>query len=348
MLLNILIFLFGLIVLVKGADFFIESIAKIAKKFGVSDFLIGLTLTSIGTSLPELASSISASMGKHFDLVIGNIVGSNIANIGLIIGITAIIKPFKTTKKMYQRDGHIMIATVLLFFFFSLDNYISKIESVILLLVYIFYTLFILKSDDTKINYRFHDFMNYVFNMEYLSTIKSRLIKKAMEKPESKRTLSENRIIQLFREGIIKDIIISAISLYAVIYGAGLLVKEAIILAEIFNVSHGIIALSLVAIGTSLPELVVSITAVKKGFNTLITGNVLGSNIANICLIIGISGLINPIAISEKDVSYTIPIMLFFSLAFLQFIRSDWKIERKQGVLLLAAYIVFIFFAFLR
>ncbi|MBT3721546.1 calcium/sodium antiporter [archaeon] len=344
---HFLFFAFGLLLLVKGSDFFIESSARIAKKLGVSDFLIGLTLTSIGTSIPELASSVSASLNGHSGLIVGNIVGSNIANIGLIIGISAILKPFKTTRKMYARDGYTMILSVILFFVFSLDNVISKFEGIILLIVYVFYILFLLKSDDKSVKkYKFHDFMNYVFDFQYLASVKTRIVHTALKKTPSQRTTDEHRVIKMFKEGMVKDFLIIVLSGAGIIFGAKYLVNEAIWIANLFKLPESVIGLSLIAIGTSLPELIVSINAVRKGFGNLVTGNVLGSNIANIALVVGISSLISPLKVPEASVVYTIPIMLFFSLALLHFIKSGWKIDKKKGIIALISYTIFMILAF--
>ena len=147
MITHIAIFIVALIFLAKGADFFVEYAARLAKSFGVSDFIIGLTITSIGTSVPELAAAVSAALQDHTGLIIGNVVGSNIANIGLILGLSAALRPFSTESKMYERDGYIMIATVILFFAFSLNNHISAFEALIFILSYIFYILFLIRSD---------------------------------------------------------------------------------------------------------------------------------------------------------------------------------------------------------
>jgi cation:H+ antiporter len=249
---------------------------------------------------------------------------------------------------MYERDGYVMILSVILFFVFSLDNVISKTEGIVFLLIYLFYILFLLKSDSKKVKkYKFHDFMNYVFGFKYLSSVRSRNVHKALEKTPSQRTMDEHRMLKLFREGVFKDFLIIIISGIGIIVGAKYLVNEAIWIANLLNIPENIIGLSLIAIGTSLPELIVSINAVKKGFGNLVSGNVLGSNIANITLIIGISSLISPLQVAESSVAYTIPIMLFFSLAFMHFIKSGWHIDKKKGIFALLAYIIFMGLAFI-
>ncbi|HAG90786.1 MAG TPA: sodium:proton exchanger, partial [Bdellovibrionales bacterium] len=175
MLIHFGIFLVALVALAKGADLFVESSAKIAKRLGVSDLVIGLTITSIGTSVPELASSISASLNQAPELIVGNIVGSNIANIGLILGLSALLRSIQTDAKMHDRDGLIMIASTALFFLFSLDNRINEVESGIFLLLYLMYIFFVILSSVRDRAYHFRDFMKFVFDFEYVEPVKQSL-----------------------------------------------------------------------------------------------------------------------------------------------------------------------------
>jgi cation:H+ antiporter len=343
MLENILILILGLVFLVKGADYFIEATARIANKLGVSAFVVGLTLTAIGTSLPELAASISASFQGHTGLILGNVIGSNIANVGLIIGIAAIIHSFKTNRKMFMRDGYILILTVVLFYAVSADGIISIADGIAFLVLYFVYIMFLVKthSDDSQ-SYSFHNFLDYFFKFEYITTIKSSVMKRAL----ARKTKKGKQTLQLFKEGIIKDGIISILALIAVIVGAKYLVHESVWLANIFGIPENLIGLSIIAMGTSLPELAVSISAARKGLGEIILGNVIGSNIANVLLIIGISSIIGPLYVSELSIIYLIPIMGFFSLLLLYFIRSNWSIGRKSGFLALTLYILFMFSVF--
>lgn len=343
---HIIILIVAFILLAMGAEYFVEYSARVAKRFSVSDFIIGLTITSIGTSVPELAASVSASLNGYSGIVIGNVVGSNIANVGLILGISATFKAFRTQKKMYERDGFIMIASVLLFFGFALNNSIGLPEAIIMLLSYIFYLFFLIKTDKSKKEVHFRDFMKYVFDFEYISPLKSKLYQIAARKPKEERTTQEKESVRFLTKGLIKDMLVIILSCLAVMFGSKYLVDEAIWLAQLLSVPESIIGLSLIAVGTSLPELTVSLSAVRKGKGGMVVGNVLGSNIANVLLVIGVSGTINPMAIAEISVTYTIPILLFFSLGLLYFIKSDWQIKRYQGVLAIFAYITFMILAF--
>lgn len=343
---HLIILLISFIFLIKGADFFIETCAKLAKKLGVSEFVIGLTVTAIGTSLPELASSLSAGAQGATGIVIGNVVGSNIANIGLIIGISAFMRKLKTEKKMYERDGYILILSVLILYFFARDNIITWNEGFLMLFLYVFYIMFLFKTKEKESKeYHFHDFMQYMFSFKYIATLKSLFIKKALDKNESKRTTTEKEFLGMFKEGLVKDFFILALSSIAIIFGAKFLINEAIWLANLMSVPESLIGITIIAIGTSLPELSVSIAAAKKGHGEIVIGNILGSNIANSLLIVGVTSFVSPIAISTSSLIYTIPIMGFFSLALTYFIKKNKTLSKKEGLLGLVAYVLFLLFA---
>ncbi|WP_332881926.1 hypothetical protein [Methanosarcina horonobensis] len=173
-LINVFMFVGGLILLVKGADLFVMSSSLIAKRFGVSEFIIGLTLVSIGTSVPELASSLTASFEQASGIVIGNILGSNIANIGLIVSTAALLSNVRTDELMLRRDGYIMLFSAFLFFLFVLDFRISRIEAFTFLLLYFVYLLFLLdKVKKHEEDIYFKDFMNYFFKFEYIFDLKA-------------------------------------------------------------------------------------------------------------------------------------------------------------------------------
>jgi len=341
-----LLFAAGLVLLVKGSDYFIKSAASIAKRLGISEFIIGLTLVALGTSIPELASSVVASIKNASGIIIGNIVGSNIANIGLIIGVAATIAVIKTKKAMIWRDGLIMIFASVLFYLFMINGVVSKIEAGILLLLYVAYMAFLIEEQPEFEEYNFGHFLRYFFRFRYIMTIRSKIIsgfnyrKNRRKKP--KITSEQKRKEQeLFKAALIKDFLVTIISGIAVVFGAKYLVEEAIFFANLFNVPETIIGLSLIAVGTSLPELFVSIAAARKGYGNIAIGNIIGSNIANIFLIIGVSGLIAPILIIKETLYYTAPFMIFMSILLLVFIRSYWTIRRIEGTIFLILYTMF-------
>lgn len=340
MITHLVILAASLALLVKGADYLVEYAVRIAHRFRVSDLVAGLVITSVGTSLPELSSSIAAAWVGSSGLVIGNVVGSNIANIGLVLGVGAVLRPFATQPTMYDRDGFILVASTALVFGLALDNRIGRLESVLLLVLYVAFVVFVARSDREGVELRFRDFLKFVFDFEYAAPVVRGL--------RHHRPWAESRAGsgEFDRHGLGREVLVSIASLAAVIVGARFVVGESIGVAQILGVPENLIGLSIVAIGTSLPELLVSIAAARRGNAELIVGNVMGSNIANGLLIIGVAGLIRPLDVPELSVVYTIPVMIFFTLALLYFIRSDWKITRRQGMLAVAAYLGFLVTAF--
>jgi cation:H+ antiporter len=336
------VFAVSLVVLVKSVDWMVEYSARVARRFGVSDLVVGLVITSVGTSLPELASSISASLAGSSGLVIGNIVGSNIANIGLVLGVAAVVQPFATEARMHDRDGFILLASVLLLFALALDNEIGRLDAAAFLVVYGTYVVFAARTDREGIEHRFRDFLKFVFEFEYAAPLARRLARRPREPRTAEPAAPAPRRALAFEIGV------TLASLAALIGSARFVVAEAVWLAELLALPENLIGLSLVAVGTSLPELLVAVAAARKGKAELVVGNVMGSNIANTLLILGIAATLDPLEIAELSVVYTIPIMLFFSLALLWFVRSDWRITRTQGAIAVVAYAAFMVAAFLQ
>ena len=375
-LINVLIFVGGLMLLVKGADLFVMSSSWIAKRFGVSEFIIGLTLVSIGTSVPELASSLTASFEHANGIVMGNVLGSNIANIGLVVSTAALLSNVKTEELMLRRDGYIMLFSAFLFLLFVLDFRISRIEALIFLLLYVAYLLFLLeKVKKHEEDIYFKDFMNYFFKFEYIFDLKARIetgvrgridekrIKEAVkeryeERERETKTEEEIRVetktcteIKAENENEIKNetetlsessLLIELIKLVAgviaIIVGARYFVGQSIFFALLLEVPETLIGISLVAIGTSLPELMVTVSAARSGYASIALGNVIGSNITNTLLILGCSGLVHPLAVTEISVYYITPFMLLISLMLLLFIRTGWRIKRFEGLILFFIY----------
>lgn len=339
---HILVLLASLALLIKCADWLVEFGAHVARRLGVSDLVIGLTLTSIGTSVPELASSVSASLAGNSGLVLGNVVGSNIANIGLIAGLAAVVRPFPTDSKMHDRDGLILLATCGVFFVLVLDNQIQRLEAIAFLIVYVAYIGFVALSDKDQIDHQFRYFLSYVVSLDYVKPIVRQL---SMRPGRSAGPTPQVDWKQ--RRTLLFEIAAVIGSCAGVVIGAHYLVREASWLALTFGVPDALVGLSIVAVGTSLPELMVALAAARKGNAGMVIGNVMGSNLANILLILGIAGTLNPLEVAEVSVVYTIPIMLFFTIALLYFVKTGWRVTRANGVLALLAYTGFMVLAFL-
>lgn len=379
---NILIFLGGLVLLVKGSDLFVLTSSRIARRFGVSEFVIGLTLVSVGTSVPELASSLTASFQQASGIVMGNILGSNIANIGLIASTAALLTNIKTEEVMLRRDGYIMLFASILLFIFMLDFEISRLEALIFILFYLAYLLFLLdKVKRHEEDIYFKDFMIYFFKFEYLFDLKSRIkpqvqerekrnrnsedIKKGTLKTEKRvqkkneseseselRTKSktepeyENIDVDVTEEKLYKaSLLIEFLKLIAsgaaIIIGAKYFVEQAVFFALLLEVPETLIGISLVAVGTSVPELMVTISAARSDYAGIALGNVIGSNIANTLLILGCAGLVHPITVTSLSIYYIAPFMLIMSFLLILFIRTGWRVKQFEGLILLLLYLSF-------
>jgi cation:H+ antiporter len=313
----------GFVFLVKGADFFVASSSSIARKFHVSPLVIGLTLVAFGTSLPELAVSFVASLtvepGATADIAMGNVVGSNIVNISLILGLTALARPVLVSKTMHKKEfPYLIVSTfviLLLSLFFQSDTQIVRWESALLMLLFIGYVWLMIrtgKNDDESIEIP-------IFDMK-------------------------KSIILLF-------IGILGVSLggWMVTTGAKNIATD--ILVQFFSIPESkaitLVGLTIVAVGTSLPEMVTSIVAAKKGENEIAFGNLVGSNIFNILFILGLSGLVVPLGINS-DVITDIYLMLGITVLAIVLAITKGVVNKKEGMLLVLVYIAYIVYIMLR
>jgi len=340
LLMHVLLFAFGLALLVKGADYFVKAAATIAEKVGVSEFVIGLTVVAVGTSIPELISSALASFKQESDLVLGNVVGSNIANISLIIGLAAIVAVIITRKEMLKRDGYIMLFAALIFAAFILNGVVSRLEGALFLLLYLAYSLFLFEDKPDQEGECFTEFIRYFLRFTYLKTLKA----KVRESMTSSNALTADERAQQQRERleVAKQALMLLASGIAIVVGADFLVDEAVYFSEVFKISKTVIGVTLVALGTSLPELGVTFSAARQGYGNIAVGNILGSNIANIFLVGGVAALIFPLAVIRVTILYNTPFMIAISILLLIFIKTDWKITRREGIAFLLVYALFL------
>ena len=334
-----ILFFVGLILLVKGSDFFVRSASSIAKRLGVSEFMIGLTLVAVGTSIPELASAVAASIKGQGAVVLGNVLGADIANIGFITGIAAVLAVIKTKKEMLEMDGYLMLSAVILFFVFILDLRITRIESAFLLLMYVAY-IFFLFSEQSKFKgkYHFKEFVKYFVLFKYLGALKNGVAPRLANKKEKNSAKSRNR----FFRGVLKDFAVMALSGAAIAFGAAYFITGAVSFANLLKIPGTIIGLTLVSLGTTLPELSVTVSAARKGYGNIALGNIIGSNIANIFLVLGVAGMISPIPVIKSVLFFTAPFLILMSILLLAFIKSHWEIRRIEGIVFLILYVVFI------
>ena len=293
----------GLVFLIFGGDLLVRSAVSFAEKFGVSSFLIGVTVVSFGTSIPELMVSIQAAMDQAADIAIGNVLGSNIANIALVLGVSVVIRPLSVTTNTYKLSWWVMLISSLLFILFLLDNVITKMEGLLLIAGLFCFIFFSIKRNI----------------------------------PNEESIISKINI----QTGIL-FFVLGSIGLY---FGSELFVESAISIASFFNVPKFVIGITVVALGTSLPELVTSIVALMKGQNNISLGNLIGSNIFNVFAVLGITSLIQELGTSSILLFLDFGVMLAVILVFgyQLFIRK--KISRTAGFILLSGYFSYILFS---
>ena len=305
----VVILIAGFFVLIKSSSYFVNSAEKIGIHFKIPAFIVGVTIVSIGTSLPELLVSIISVFKGASEIVIGNIVGSNITNIFLVLGITVIIgRNIKITYEISKIDLPLLFGSTFLLAVCVWDGAFTFFEALLCIagfLVYILYTINVEKKH------------------------KDKEIKKELNDALRKRKLSKKTWIIL---------ILSAFFIYV---GSRLVVESVINLSQILNIGAGVIAATVVALGTSLPELVVSVTAAIKHKPEMAIGNILGSNIFNALAIVGVSGLFGTLLIPAKIISFGIPMMIIATFLYV-FMTQDKFVSKWEGWLLILFYIFFI------
>ncbi|MCV0391863.1 MAG: calcium/sodium antiporter [Nitrosopumilus sp.] len=299
----------GLVMLCFGGNWLVNGGVVIAKKFRISNLVIGMTIVAYGTSTPELAASVAAA-GEHSAIILGNIVGSNIANIGMVIGVAAMIVPVVVNKSLLRKEIPIMLAVSFLLVLISIDGELSQYDGVLLLFglgVFSYYT-----------------------------------IKDALKHREKKdeNSIKEKNNVYLKAIGLIG---IGIVLLYV---GAIITVDNAVILAKEFGLSEKIIGLTVIAIGTSLPELITSLLAIKKGHSDIGIGNIIGSNIYNILMIMGVGAALGGVIISS-DVYVDYAVMIIFSVSLLIALKTG-VVNRIMGVGLAMGYVAYLIITFFK
>ena len=317
---SFLYILLGLVLLVVGGEFLVRSSVALSFKFHLSRMVIGLTVVSFATSAPELVVSVQAAIDGYPFISLGNVIGSNIANIGLVLGITAIISPLFIDKDDYKFTWPVMmLLSIAMYFLLKGGNEIGRLEGVGLLAslaIYLWVLIAKARKDRTEIK----------SNTEIDTTL----------------SISSNFKITIW-------LLIGGVALWG---GSELLVKGAVNVAELLGVSNRVIAVTMIAVGTSIPELAASVVAALKKEKDLSIGNIIGSNIFNLASVLGITAIIHPITVVENGLSLVlndIVWMIGFSAIILPlaFLPKKFKISRYKGVLLFVAYTVFVGLIFL-
>ena len=319
MLWEIILVIIGFILLVKGADFLVTAATSVAKKFGLSEMLIGLTIVAIGTSLPEIFITITSSIEGYSDLIIGNAIGSCICNFLLVMGISALVRPVKFDKRIVKRHIPIGIITMCLLLFLGNTQKLGEAQTItrgqgiillLFILAYIIYTIY----EEKKIK-------NEKIDEEIIKDVEAR---------------EKNSIIII--------IIYMILGIIGLKFGSDFVVDNSIIIAKNFGLSENFIGMTIIAVGTALPEIITGIIAAKRDETDLLLGNITGSNILNLCLLIGLGAVINPLIFStDFNASIIFLIVITIALLLLATINKRSELDKKRGILLIIMYIVYIF-----
>ncbi len=305
MMLELALFAVGLVMLIKGSDLFVEAASRTAKDFGVSEFIIALVLASIATTLPEVTVSALAAYRGESGIALGNAIGSALANIGLILGISAMIMPLKVDKTAWENSLFLVAVTGYATLIMR-DGVISRVDGFSLIMIYF-------------------GFLYYLYR-------KHMTIDEVSEREGDPK----------------KDALILLGSGIVVVIGARLVVNSAVTLAEALGISEAVIGLTLVSIGTSLPELTNSLTATLKRIPNISVGNIIGADILDILMVIGIASLIRPIQVDSETFSITLPLALLVMVILTVSLRINNKVDRKTASLFLGIYAYFIYVLFFR
>lgn len=310
MVLNVILLIVGFVILIKGADIFVDGASSLAQNFKLSKMIIGLTIVAFGTSAPEFAVSVKSIISNNADMVLGNVIGSNILNILLIIGICSLIKPVLVKNNTIKKEIPIVILfSTLLFFLIKDDLFTQGIINEVT------------RNDGFVILLFFAIFVYYLISIV--------------------RNKKDNDADELAKYGMSKSIIFTILGIVCIILGSNLVVDSASNIAKFLGVSQRMIALTIVAFGTSLPELVTSIVSIKKGEQEILVGNIVGSNIFNIGMVLGLPvalfGSIPAIGFNNIDL---IALLLSAILLFL-FSVKDHKIGKLEGIIMLVIFVIY-------
>ena len=319
-----ILLIIGFVLLIKGADFFVDGSSSVAKILKVPTIIIGLTVVAFGTSMPELSVSVTAALRGSNDLAVSNVLGSNIFNLLVVLGCCALVKPVAAKCSLLKKEFPFSILITIILLLVDSDFSIMKI----------------LDGNQGFVLGRWAGLLFLILFVLYIyatvkSALRSRAEAKDMEEEEYK-TMSP-----------LKSGIYIVIGLIGIVWGGNLVVDSASNIALTFGWSQTFIGLTIVALGTSLPELVTSVVAARKGENDLAVGNVVGSNIFNILLILGVSSFITPITLDVTAVYDTIILIIASIVVYVSAI-SKREIQRKEGILFLVCYFAFFLYVFMR
>jgi cation:H+ antiporter len=300
-----LLLILGLMILLAGGKFLVDGASSLALKMGLSQGLVGLTIVAFGTSSPELLVSLYAALEGKSDISLGNVIGSNIANISLVLGISAVLFPIKLNSSILKVEYVVLIFSSFIFYLFAYNKYVSRIEGVVLL------SLLILVNA-----YFYFKLKNVDFN--------------PLEEPE------------IIPFPIWKSILLLILGIVGLYFGADIFIDNAVEIASIFGVSERVIGITVIAVGTSLPEMVTSVIAAINKKTDIALGNILGSNVMNIFAIMGVTAVISPISVSELFLKQDFFWMLGLTLILFPILKSGSQVSRLEGFFLFGCYVAYI------
>ena len=314
---SFLILIIGFALLIKGADVFVEGASSIAKKFNVPSMIIGLTIVAMGTSAPEAAVSVTSSLAGQNDMSVANVVGSNFFNVLVVLGVSSIIAKLPVQEETIKKDTPFLILVSILLLVFGINLKLGRIEGLALLGLFTYFLV---------------------------NTIKS--AKKATE-DDSLETGETAIAIETQTSSEISLPKTILVSLVGIVLGGDMVVNSATSIATSLGMSANLVGLTIVAVGTSLPEFVTSIVAIKKGETEIAIGNVIGSNLFNILLVLGLAAVINPISMSMLAF-IDIIFMVLITLLLYMFMKKRNSLVKSQGIILVALYIAYMSYTIIR
>lgn len=321
MLSHIVLFILGLGILYLGADWLIDGSSEVARKFGIRPLIIGLTIVALGTSIPEFLLNLFAVAAGEDGLAIGNIIGSNIANIALILGISALLMPLSFGGSALKKEYPMMLAVTGLFYLLSADGMISRMDGAILMGGLVAFLVFVIRD---------------------ASQTPAAPTSEPEEDPLFVPHSGLKKWLHDEKTGPFMRILLIVAGMASLAIGARLMVDSSIAIAEFLGISPVIIGLTIVAVGTSLPELAASLMASFKNESDLSVGNILGSNLLNILFVIGLVAMIQPMEVESETLRFHMPAMVAFSLLLWPLARRNNELSRTGGVILLAGFASYI------
>jgi len=300
----------GVGVLFFGAEWLVRGSARMAGALGVSPIVVGLTVVSLGTSAPELVVSLTAALRGNSDLAMGNVMGSNLANIGLILGLTALVRPMNVAARVVTREVPIMLAITALLYPLIWDGVLSQGDGIILLVVLAIYILFVNRvagEEDNEVLGEYEEFARSETHLERVS---------------------------------FRDVALIVGGSLGLVVGGTLIVNSAEFLALVVGIPDILVGLTVVAIGTSLPELATSLVAAARGESDIAVGNVVGSNIFNVAAILGTTSVVTPMNVAPQILTQELPAVLLLSVIVLPVTWNAFRVRRWEGAILLTSYVV--------